>query len=299
MFSKNVTISLKNLSDKIHIEPLGDIHIGHVGFDEDHYKARIKAIVKDPNRYTFFMGDQLDAINIYDKRYNRDSVPIPEIDDQRQKWQNLTQPLIDEHMKRCEQKTIDVQTLEIINGKKKLVTNQQKIWTLKKGQNPKIWGLLHGNHEYKIREITRTYLENHFCYPNGIDFLGAKAYMFLDIKHKGITKANYNIMAMHGSGGGKPETLLHQMQQKNYMDIFFCGHVHRKYYTSEIAYDANDTRDGVWERETHHANTGTFCRAMSEGVSGYMDTKNQVIGTPIGTCTISIDIANNKVNGHV
>ena len=38
---------------------------------------------------------------------------------------------------------------------------------------------------------------------------------------------------------------------------------------------------------------------MTEGVSGYGDTKNQVIGMPIGTATISINAYNNKVNGHI
>ena len=70
MFSKKVIINLQKKDDTIHIEPLGDIHTGHVGFNEESYKSRIKDITKDDNRYTMFMGDQLDAINIYDKRYN-------------------------------------------------------------------------------------------------------------------------------------------------------------------------------------------------------------------------------------
>jgi hypothetical protein len=38
---------------------------------------------------------------------------------------------------------------------------------------------------------------------------------------------------------------------------------------------------------------------MTEGVSGYGDTKNQVIGMPIGTATVSINAEQNKVNGHI
>ena len=55
----------------------------------------------------------------------------------------------------------------------------------------------------------------------------------------------------------------------------------------------------IWNRDIHLANTGTFCEFMTEGVSGYGDTKNQVIGMPIGTATISINAYNNKVNGHI
>jgi len=66
MFSKKVTIQLQKQDDIIHLEPLSDIHVGHAGFDEALYKNRIKAITKDNNRYTLFMGDQLDAISVYD-----------------------------------------------------------------------------------------------------------------------------------------------------------------------------------------------------------------------------------------
>ena len=54
MFSKKVIINLQKKDDTIHIEPLGDIHTGHVGFNEESYKSRIKDITKDDNRYTMF-----------------------------------------------------------------------------------------------------------------------------------------------------------------------------------------------------------------------------------------------------
>lgn len=297
MFSKRITINLDKKDDTIHIEPLGDIHVGHVGFDPKHYSQRVNAIANDPNRFTLFMGDQLDAINIYDKRFNPDAVIIHEIDDQRQVWQNLTQPLIDEHLKRCIATTVEQKTFN--RSKKELLITKQKIKTLKKGENPKIWGLLHGNHEYKIKEITRAYLENHFCYPNGIDFMGAKCYIALDIAHKGKILGQWDIMAMHGSGGSKPETMLQQMKQNNFVDIYFCGHLHQKFYKVESAIALNHDKGNVtWNRLLHLCNTGTFCEFMTEGVSGYGDTKNQVIGTPIGTCTISINAETGKVTGH-
>ena len=56
---------------------------------------------------------------------------------------------------------------------------------------------------------------------------------------------------------------------------------------------------GIWWDKFARHNTGTFCDAMTEGVSGYMDTKNQVVGTPIGTATISINAYTGKVNGHI
>lgn len=297
MFSKKVVIQLEKKDDTIHIEPLGDIHVGHVGFDEFHYKTRANEISKDPHRYTLFMGDQLDAINIYDKRYNPDAVTEHEIDNQRLRWQDLTQDLIDVHMEGCIKKTIHQKYYD--RKIDDFVSNPRKVFKEKRGENPKIWGLLHGNHEYKIREITRAYIENNFCFPNGIDFLGAKCYISLDIKYKNKILGQWSIMAMHGSGGGQPETMLRQMKQNNYCDIFFCGHLHQKYYKPEHVMDVDHSTGKAWRRPIHLANTGTFCEFMTEGVSGYGDTKNQVVGTPIGTCTISINAESGKVNGHI
>ncbi len=297
VISKKVVIDLQKRDDTIHIEPLGDIHVGHVGFDRQHYIDRLKAISNDENRYTLFMGDQLDAINIYDKRYTPETVVMHDIDTQRQQWQELTQELIDIHLERCTKKKF-TQPLYNIEEQKYIDMERTK-YVVKKGENPKIWGLMHGNHEYKIRELTKTYLENNFCFNNGIDFLGAKCYISLDIKYKNKILGQWSIMAMHGSGGGQPETMLRQMKQNNYCDIFFCGHLHQKFYKPEYVMDVDHDKGKAWEREIQLCNTGTFCRFMTEGVSGYGDTKNQVIGTPIGTVTVSINAESGKVAGHL
>lgn len=292
------------------MEPLGDIHVGHVGFNKKKYLERVRAIARDPNRYTLFMGDQLDAINIYDKRFQSRSVRLPEIDDQRQQWQDLTKSLIDLQLESCED--VEINQIEYDAESDDVEKTIRRIKKVKKGENPKIWGLLHGNHEYKIKELTEQYLKNNFCYNNGIDFLGAKAYISLDIRYnekrskgkKWDTKddeilGHWSIMAMHGSGGGKPEGMLRQMRVGNYMDIFLCGHVHQKYYGEKSVNDIDHETGKVWKRQISLANTGTFCEAMTENVSGYMDTKNEVDGSPIGTATISINALSNKVNGHI
>jgi len=297
VFSKKVTINLKKKDDTIHIEPLGDIHVGHVGFDEDRYVERINAITEEENRYTFFMGDQLDAINIYDKRYNPSAVLLHDIDNQRQRWQDLTQPLIDLQLSKSV-KTDAVQW-EYNPKTNQMDPKKRNRMVVKRGENPKIWGLLHGNHEYKIRELTQTYLENNFCWNNGIDFLGAKCYMSLDIRYKNKTLGQWSIMAMHGSGGGEPESMFKAMKVNNYMDMFFCGHLHKKTYKEENVIDMDHKEGKAWYRPIYLINTGTFCEFMTEGVSGYGDTKNKVEGAPIGTATISVNAYIGKVNGHI
>ncbi len=267
MISKKIIINLPKKDDIFHIEPLGDIHVGHAGFDKKLYKQRIKAITKNPLRHTIFMGDQLDAITVFDKRFNPDMSIEHDIDNQRKEWQELTQPLIDAHK------------------------------ASKDGN--KIFGLLHGNHESKIRETTRAYIENQFCTPNEIDFLGYKTYIALEVRHKGKKLARWSIMAMHGSGGGQPENILKQMKVDNYMDVFMFGHVHQKRYIPGEAYELDFKTGKVWRRPTHSINTGTFCEFLVEGTSGYGDTKNQVSGTPIGTATLSFDAYNERIRGHV
>jgi len=297
VFSQKIIINLEKRDDTIHFEPLGDIHVGHVGFDKKSYLQRVKAIARQENRYTLFMGDQIDAINIYDKRFNPNQVVLHEIDDQRQQWHDLTKDLIKVQMDRCTTK--EIKQFEYDPEENEMHVSMREVNVIKKGENSKIWGLLHGNHEYKIKEVTEIYLKNNFCYNNGIDFLGAKAYISLDIKYKGKILGQWSIMAMHGSGGGQPETMLKQMKMNNYCDIFLCGHLHQKYYKEETVKDVDHAKGKVWDRPIYLANTGTFCEFMTEGISGYGDTKNQVIGTPIGTATISINAESGKVNGHI
>lgn len=266
MFSKKIKIELEKKDDIFHLEPLGDIHVGHAGFDEELYKSRIKAISKQKNRYTIFMGDQLDAITVYDKRFNPDMSIEHDVDNQRKQFQQLTQPLFDAHGK---------------------------------SENEKIWGLMHGNHEYKIHQISRAYLENLFCRPYNIDFLGAKCYIALEVRYKKKILAQWEIMAMHGSGGGQPERMFKQMKTDNYMDVFMCGHLHQKRYIPGEAYQMDFRSGKVWRRPTHSINTGTFCEFLVEGTSGYGDQKNEVMGTPIGTATLSFNAEEEKIVGHI
>lgn len=271
MFSKKVTITLDKKDDDIHLEPLSDIHIGHAGFDKKLYKSRIKAITNDPNRYTLFLGDQIDAITTFDKRFNPDMSIEHDIDNQRLIWEQLTYPLIEKH----------------IEGR-----------TSKK-RNEKIWGLLHGNHEYKIPTITRSYLENHFTTPNKISFLGSRAMIGLEIKHKSTVLMQLTILAIHGSGGGKPETMFEQMKKNVYADIFLCGHLHQKRYVPQVANDFDFEEGKRWERDIHLVNGGTFCHTLVDNADGYMDRKNEVVYSRPGTATLSINAYGGKINGHI
>ena len=138
-----------------------------------------------------------------------------------------------------------------------------------------------------------------FCRPYNIDFLGAKCYIALEVRYKKKILAQWEIMAMHGSGGGQPERMFKQMKTDNYMDVFMCGHLHQKRYIPGEAYQMDFRSGKVWRRPTHSINTGTFCEFLVEGTSGYGDQKNEVMGTPIGTATLSFNAEEEKIVGHI
>src|SRR3989304_3169566 len=51
MFGKLVTIDLDKKDDIVHLEPIGDPHFGHIGFKEDLYVERMKAMIGVDIRY--------------------------------------------------------------------------------------------------------------------------------------------------------------------------------------------------------------------------------------------------------
>lgn len=264
MFGRRIQIELEKKDDIIHLEPGGDKHIGHKGFDEDLYRRYIQRIIDDPNRYTLFMGDQLDAITPYDKRFNPDMADEHDIDNQMVKWEELTQPLLQLHM-----------------------------------EYYKILGMLHGNHEYNIRGLSRAYIENRMCKPYGVEFLGSRAFLGLEVLHKKKVLGRWNILAIHGQGGSRPETMFDHMKVNHYADIFLCGHSHQKRYQCESVIDFDYDEAKPYEREIHLVNTGTFCKTLIEDVDGYMDRKNKVVLSAMGTVTLSIDAYNGKITGHM
>ena len=282
MYSKKIILDLYQMGLKIdsllHLEPLGDEHFGHIGTDVSLINKAVKRIAKAKNRITLFMGDQLDAINIYDKRYNPDSVLTHEIDDQRQNWQDAHEPIFE------------------------IQREARKKWNkfvYPITRNEKVLGLLHGNHEYKIRELNKTYIENLMCRPNGLDFIGSRAMLGISIQYKGKVLTEWTVAVMHGTGGGQPETMLRDMKKNWYADVFLCGHLHQKRYHTEIVNDFNWDAGKCEERSIHLANTGSFQATTTDGVDGYMDRKNGLVGGQTGTITMSFDPYSGKVSGHI
>ena len=45
MISKKIIINLDKKDDIFHLEPLSDIHVGHMGFNKELYQKRVRSII--------------------------------------------------------------------------------------------------------------------------------------------------------------------------------------------------------------------------------------------------------------
>ena len=279
---KYVNVDLKSLGLKkdadIFFEGLFDIHFGHRGCDVKLLERRLNAIIDDPARFTMFGGDQIDAIDIYDKSFNTDMVDpdLHDINSQTARLLEILKPLYEQHM-------------------------AQKKGNIEKNNctNELIWWFLHGNHEYKIRQLTRVYLEEHYCKPYNVDFLGAKAICGLRVKYGNEVLSEWTIASMHGSGGGQPESMFRDMKKNQYADIFMCGHLHQKRYQPETVLDFDWDTGKPYFRDIHLLNGGTFQNALIDGYDGYMDRKNGFTPTETGTVTLIINGYEGKISGVI
>jgi hypothetical protein len=268
MFSTLVQIELPKKDDVIDLELFSDMHVGHVGFNEELFLHRMDAVLSNPLRFTAFMGDQGDFISAKDKRWDKEAVAIEGIDAQRAYWQKLIQPLADEH-KFC----------------------------LANGYAPKVWWLHAGNHEYKVTD--QDYIKNQFCLPNEFTYLGSRGMIGVEVSYQGEVLRRWKILSIHGGGGGSnPLTALDQMKANHYADIFLMGHLHDKVIQPQAAIDFSFDV-GKWiKRDIIVANTGTFLDTFTDGIDGYMDRKNKVRRAKLGTITISFDAYKGKLHAH-
>lgn len=282
MFGKIETIRLDLLGLKkdssIYLEPESDEQMYNVGCDLEAIKKTDRRIIRNDNRFTFFGGDQIDAITPFDKRFNRDTEIEFDLDEQIAGWNKIHAKLFEAHKEQ-----------------KNKVKNQTEYNCV----NEKVWGLEWGNHEYKIRDLTRQRIVNRFCKPNDIEFLGSRAIIGLRIQWKKEVLAEWRIGIMHGSGGGKPESMFRDMKKNWDCDAYICGHLHQKRFQPEIVYDFDWETGKPYARDIVLANAGTFQQPVVTDVDGYLDRKNGIEATGIGTITLEFNGYEGKINGHV
>ena len=251
----------------IYIEPLGDMHIGSLGFDEQKLLSRIEVIKKDRNRYWIGMGDYIDAISPWKKGY---------IDKR-----------FDEAVYRSDYPTISRQI--------------EKFISLVKPISRKCLGLLWGNHEWDKME--QEDFVRDFCSPLGVPFLGSRCFVNLNIKKKGRLLGNWWIFAIHGKWGGERKggaiNKFDLLPRFIDADIYLMAHTHIKAVMPEsrIVPVFRDGKVEIVEKDLIFAFTGGFLKQYVIGEDTYMDKAGFPKNFRTGTITVGIDPERGKLHG--
>ena len=266
MFCRRYTIELDKKDDTIHLEPLGDIHLGNLGCDIEKYERRVKHIAKSPNTYTIGMGDYIDNISAYaggivDKRWNPETVDRKMLttEEQTEKFLESWRPLVD--------KTIG--------------------------------GLLAGNHEWKT--INQKRFITDFCKPLGLPYLGRLAYVSLTFTHNKKEIRNYLLLVMHGGyAGAMAGGAVNRMKQlcgDFDCDVALMGHNHDTWVRPIVRMSYDRKTNLPVEKKVLLGNTGTFLRGYTKGVDSYVEI-NPREAKRVGNITVTFDPYNGDIFGH-
>jgi len=270
MYSKEVIIELDKKDTVVHWENLSDIHIGNANFVEDLFTRRVKAILDDPYRFTSFGGDNWDLIVPGDPRFKDKSVRLRTLAEQQEEFEERCVELFDEHE-----------------------------YYLKHYGMEKIWYAQYGNHEWNSKGlVTEESCKKYFKNLN-ITFLGAKAFIGLDIRYKNKTLMKKTLFVNHGAGGGDAYKALQNLMFLTEADVYQMGHLHDPQGHKMDVYYWDDKKKKWASKEIVLVNSGCFTTALRDGVSQWMEEKgNKLKTSKPGTWTVSFDAYNNKVTQH-
>jgi len=265
LFTQKYTIQLDKKDQDINIRPLGDIHIGNLGCDENKFIKSLEFIEKNDDHYTIGMGDYIDNVMAYaggtiDKRWN------PE--------------------------TMNRQTLTTEEQIDKFVQLWHKV-------QDKSLGLHAGNHEWKT--INQRRFIKDFCEPLDQRYLGRMAYTLLKFKHKDEIIRNYLILSMHGGyagmmAGGAVNRM--KMIAGDFdFDLVLMGHNHDTWTRTGVRMGYDERTNNAIEKKVIYANTGTFLRGYEKNVDSYVEI-NPREAKRVGTITITFNAYTGEMFSH-
>jgi len=269
VYSKAWIIELDKIDRTVHWEVLSDIHIGNANFVEDMFTHRVKAILDDPYRVTSFGGDQLDLILPGDPRFKDESVTSRTLGEQRDEFDERCAELFEEHD-----------------------------YYMKHYGWEKIGYALWGNHEFKSRVVTEND-EKRYWKSKGIDFMGSKGFVRLDIRYKGKSLMKKTLHVNHGAGGGDAYTALKNLTVQTEADVHQMGHLHDPQGHKGDVFYYNDKKQGWDTKEQILVNSGCFTTAIRNNVDQWMEQKgNKLKTSKPGTWTVSFNAYEGKVSQH-
>lgn len=281
MYSKLIKIDLHKIglkeTDQIHLEGFSDIHSDALNHRGDLFEKRMNAVIKDPARFTFYGGDMIDAITPKDKRWQQESVKEVSLEQQKINFYKATRKLTDLHKKLKE----------------------------KNGHGKVLWGLS-GNHEYNNKDIDQTWIKSFFEGDGevsdglGVDYVGSRALIGLEIQWKGKPKRRWSILTVHGFGGGSNAyTPLQNLKINHVADVYLMGHLHQKMTMEEQMVSFSWSEKKWISKKIILGNTGSFTDTMMDDYDQWYERRNKLIPASAGTITISFDANKAEMHHHI
>ncbi|MEM2921136.1 MAG: metallophosphoesterase [Candidatus Bathyarchaeia archaeon] len=251
--------------NRLYLEPIGDLHIGSPAFDQEKFQERIRAIAREPNRYTIIMGDIIDNI----RPYKRGDV------DKRFTYHGIDRRAM-----------TPMEQIELFHEFIKPIKN-------------KILGVLWGNHEYSTMEYDE--FRNVVCRLSDgttLPFLGSMCFLKLTITNTKKTRS-WTIWACHGSYSGMKRggaiNRLEDLSLQYNADVYLHAHTHLKEFAVASAWTINNNGQlDEWRRI--YVMTGTFMRKHTVGFDGYSEKRPNMLQSRVGTITVMFDLESGKTH---
>lgn len=252
---------------KFNCYPIGDVHWGAKGCDEEGIAKTIRIAAEDPMGRVLLMGDLGDYIAKNDPRFNADELAD---------WITVSNI----------SKIPDVQ-VDFITEQLEPVKN-------------KIIGAVRGNHEEKVLKFYNTDVHARVCHNLGIKDLGYSALIRWSLT-RNTKRGSVIIYAHHGHGGGRKAgakvNRLHDTGGDFEADVYLFGHVHERGWSSKPIIYLNATGEKVLSRERHYGLTGTYLKTYEQGSTGYGEVKGYP-PTSLGGISFSVYPEDMQIETH-
>ena len=240
----NFVIPYRSKTEWIKIIPIGDIHLGDKNCDYDYLKKLIKWIEEKDNRYTILMGDLINFVAHFDRRYDPDTVdyrfPTPE----------------------SEYKEI-----------RKLFTPL--------AEKGRIISCLEGNHEAVCKKHAIFDVTRNLAHDLRINYGGYCTFVRLQFRRLGREgqvnrRRSLILFATHGNGfGSRMGAKINRVEDlTRYIDasIYLHAHNHSLAVFPMVKLSC-DSRGNIVQKKIIGANTGCFLKSWEKGITSYAERK--------------------------
>jgi predicted phosphodiesterase len=227
---KLIKHELSSTFDKVELYPLTDLHIGDSNTDERLFKKFVRFIESEPNRFITLQGDLMNNA-----------------------LKNSVSNVYNESMPPREQKKFIIRELRPIADRILCVTG--------------------GNHEHRSAKDSDVDLMEDIAISLGVEDYYSENGIFLKVtlgkKTENSKRASYNILCVHGSGGGgKTGGSVNRLEDYLYaiegLDLGIMGHVHKSFATAPSKICIDDKNECLRQR-----NFACVCASAWQSYGGY------------------------------